>query len=379
MLPLKGIRVIEFCEVAAGPFCGMLLSDMGAEVIKVEKKNGGDSLRYWPPLTDGYSENFASLNRNKKSIALDLKDSKDKAIARRLALSGDVIVENYRPGVMARNGLGYSELSAEKPSLVYCSVSGFGQTGPRANEGGFDLTIQAIGGIMSVTGEETGGPIKCGVPVADFAAGLYGAYSVASALRRVMIDGVGEHIDVSMLGATLAISALQVSEYFGTGADPKKLGSAHPRNAPYQAFQAKDKYFVMAAGNDRIWRSVCRAVGMPHLEHDARFVDTTQRARNQAELCGILQPVFVQRNASEWVDTLKGYGIPCGEIYSYSEILQDSQVQHMNWVQGMKLPSGAETKTVISPVLLSGKNIGLRTPPPSLGEHSASVIEQLDT
>ena len=194
-------------------------------------------------------------------MVLDLKDPVQRAAARRLALSADVVVENFRPGVMAKLGLGYDALAADKPSLVYCSISAFGQTGPRAQEGGFDLTVQAVSGVMSVTGETGGAPVKCGVPISDFGAGLYAAFAISSALHRVRRDGAGDHIDVSMLGATLGIAALQTSEYFGTGRDPGKLGSAHPRNAPYQAFQASDGYFAMAAGNDRLWRAACAGIG----------------------------------------------------------------------------------------------------------------------
>ena len=379
MLPLEGIRVIEFCEVASGPFCGMLLGDMGAEVIKVEKEGSGDSMRAWPPLTNGYSENFASVNRNKQSVTLNLKDPDDLARARRLALSADVVIENYRPGVMAKNGLGYESLSKEKPSLVYCSISAFGQTGPRSHEGGFDLTIQAVGGVMSVTGEPDGGPVKCGVPVADFTSGLYAAFSIASVLRRVNANGHGEHIDISMLGSTLAIAALQTSEYFGTGKNPKKLGSAHPRNAPYQAFKAQDKHFAMAAGNDRLWASVCNVVGKPELERDQRFVDTSQRTLNQVALRDILESVFSAHPASHWIESFTKFGVPCGPINTYSEILDDPQVKHMRWVRELELPTDRTTKTFISPILLSGKNIEIRLPPPLLGEHNDAIFSTLST
>ena len=378
MLPLSGVKVIEFCEVASGPFCGMLLADMGAEVIKVEREGVGDSLRQWPPLSNGYSENFASLNRGKKSITLDLKNPAEREIARRLILSADAVVENYRPGVMDKNGLGYAAMAKDKPALVYCSISAFGQTGPRSHEGGFDLTIQAVGGVMSVTGEPDGAPVKCGVPVSDFAAGLYAAFAIASALRKAQASGAGDHIDISMLGATLAIAALQTSEYFGTGIDPQKLGSAHPRNAPYQAFKAKDGYFAMAAGNDRLWRSVCELVGRPDLVEDPRFLTTSTRTRNQTELRILLEEVFATKSTAEWIEGFVGVGVPCGAINSYSQILADPQVAHMGWVRETTLPSGVTTKTFASPVMLSGKGIEIRSAPPALGEHRAEVIRALD-
>src|SRR5512134_1900135 len=322
-LPLSGVRVIEFCNVAAGPFCGMLLADMGADVIKVENPQGGDSMRQWPPLTGGYSENFASVNRNKRSVTLDLKNPADKARARALALGADVVIENNRPGVMERLGLGYASFRADKPALVYCSISAFGQEGPRAEEGGFDLTVQAMSGIMSVTGEPGGAPVKCGVPLSDFCAGLYGAFAIASVLRRVQEGGEGEHIDVSMLGTSLGVAALQTSEYFGTGRDPARLGSAHPRNAPYQAFRAKDDYFAMAAGNNSLWKSVCEVTGLQQLFADERFGTPTLRARNQAALKEILEREFARHTAEELIARFRAAGVPCAPINTYSKALAD--------------------------------------------------------
>ena len=377
MLPLSGVKVVEFCQVAAGPFCGVLLADMGADVIKVESPQGGDGLRQWPPLTGGFSENFASINRNKRSVALDLKDGAQREAARRLALSADVIVENFRPGVLAKLGLGYDALAREKPSLVYCSISAFGQGGPRAQQGGFDLTVQAIGGVMSVTGEPGGPPVKCGVPLADFGAGLYAAYAIACALHAARRDGKGDHIDVSMLGATLGMAALQTSEYFGTGRDPVKLGSAHPRNAPYQAFRAKDGYFAMAAGNDRLWKSVCAVVGQPQLEKDERFTSTSLRAKNQAALKDILEASFAGKPVADWLNLFAGAGVPCTPINSYSQALADPQVEHMGWVQPVELPGGAKTRTFVSPLKMRNQRFGISRRPPALGEHNEEVLGEL--
>ncbi|HLS87761.1 MAG TPA: CoA transferase [Burkholderiales bacterium] len=379
MLPLTGVKVIEFCQVAAGPFCGMLLADMGADVIKVESPQGGDGLRQWPPLTGGFSENFASINRNKRSVALDLKDPEQRDAAKRLALSADVVVENFRPGVLAKLGLGYDALAKEKPALVYCSISAFGQTGPRAQEGGFDLTVQAIGGVMSVTGEPDGPPVKCGVPLADFGAGLYAAYAISCALHRVRRDGEGDHIDVSMLGATLGMAALQTSEYFGTGRDPVKLGSAHPRNAPYQAFRAKDGYFAMAAGNDRLWASVCQVVNRNELVKDGRFASTTLRAKNQVELKDILEKSFVEQPVGHWLKTFAEAGVPCAPINTYSQSLADPQVAHMGWVQPLELPGGAKTRTFVSPLKMRRQNFGITRRPPALGEHNTEVLSEIDS
>jgi crotonobetainyl-CoA:carnitine CoA-transferase CaiB-like acyl-CoA transferase len=376
MLPLSAIRVVEFCQVAAGPFCGMLLADMGADVIKVESPEG-DGLRQWPPITGGYSENFASLNRNKRSVVLDLKRPADLAAARKLALSADVLVENFRPGTLAKLGLGYETLAREKPALVYCSISAYGQSGPRAQEGGFDLTVQAIGGVMSVTGERGGAPVKCGVPISDFGAGLYAAFAIVSALRRVDREGIGDHIDVSMLGATLGMAALQTSEYFGTGRDPVKLGSAHPRNAPYQAFRARDGYFAMAAGNDRLWRQVCNGMHRSELAEDPRFASTPLRARNQEALRELLEADFVREPVAHWLGLFGEIGVPCTPINSYSEVLADPQVAHMGWVQPISLPGGAQTRTFASPVATTRDTFGVYRNPPGLGEHTGEVLTEL--
>jgi crotonobetainyl-CoA:carnitine CoA-transferase CaiB-like acyl-CoA transferase len=376
--PLRGIRVIEFCNVAAGPFCGMLLGDMGADVVKVEHPKGGDTLRAWPPITNGYSENFASLNRNKRSVTLDLKDPADVEQARLLIRDADVLIENNRPGVMDRLGLGYAAMEKLNPRLVYCSISAYGQTGPRAQEGGFDLTIQAMSGIMSITGEPDGAPVKCGVPLADFSAGLYAAFSIASALRGVAASGRGTHIDVPMLGATLAIAALQTSEYFGTGKDPVKLGSAHPRNAPYQAFKARDAYFGMAAGNDALWLAVCRTVGRMALADDPRFATTTLRARHQVELCALLEAIFATHDAAHWIERFREAGVPCAPINTYSQVLEDEQVQHMQWVQPVELPNGTVTRTFVSPVRFSGQAPAIERRPPALGEHNDELIKHID-
>lgn len=371
---LMGIRVIEICNVAAGPFCGMLLADMGADVIKVEHPSGGDTLRSWAPITDGYSENFASLNRNKRSVALDLKNPDDLAAIRELVAGADVLIENNRPGVMDRLGLGYAALSELNPKLVYCSISAYGQSGPRSREGGFDLTLQAMSGLMSVTGEPGGAPVKCGVPVCDFSAGLYAAFAIVSALHAVRNENKGTHIDVSMLGATMGIAALQTSQYFGTGEDPTPLGSAHPRNAPYQVFRCKDGYFGMAAGNNSLWAAVCNVVERPDLVSDSRFISTTDRAANQDALRNILEDIFAKHPPEVWLERFSAAGVPSAPLNTYSQVLGDPQVEYMNWVQDLELPNGVLTKTFVSPIRFDDRTSGIVRRPPGLGEHNAELI-----
>ena len=375
--PLDGVRVIEVCNVAAGPYCGMLLADMGADVIKVEHPDGGDTLRSWPPINDGYSENFASLNRNKRSVTLDLKQPRDVELLRQLARTAHVLIENTRPGVMDRLGVGYQDLRKLNPSLVYCSISAYGQSGPRAQEGGFDLTIQAMSGIMSITGEPSGPPVKCGVPLADFSAGLYAAFSVVSALRLAQSSGEGCHLDVPMLGATLGIAALQTSEFFGSCRDPLPLGSAHPRNAPYRVFRSRDGYFGMAAGNNSLWRAVCEALAREDLLLDPRFQTPTTRAQHQDDLLVLLEREFAKADTETWLRTFREAGVPCAPINRYSEVLADEQVAHMGWVQPLELPNGNRTKTFMSPVRMSGQGFKLRRRPPALGEHNDEIMEEL--
>ena len=375
-LPLDGVRVVEFCSTAAGPFSAMLLADMGAAVVKVEPP-AGDGLRQWPPLTDGYSENFASLNRNKRSAALDLKNPQDLALAKRLILESDVLVENNRPGVMARLGLGYEALSAEKPGLIYCSISAYGQSGPRSSEGGYDLTIQAASGVMSVTGDPDGAPAKCGVPIADFSSGLYAAFAIASLLVQVRAGGKGAHIDIPMFGCTLGVAALQTSEFFGNGRSPGRLGSAHPRNAPYPAFQASDGYFAIAAGNHKLWLAVLDVVGLPELAQDARFLTTTDRAKHQGALKEILESAFTRQPVEHWIAAFNAAGVPHARINDYAAALADPQVEHMGWVRPVQLPGGHETRTFASPLRLNGQGFAIRRRPPALGEHTEEIRAEL--
>ncbi len=374
MLPLKDIRVIEFTNILSGPFCGMLMADMGADVIKVEKPNG-DDMRYWPPVRDGYSENFASVNRNKRSIAMDLKSEDDLKLARKLCQSAQVVVENNRPGVMERLGLGYEALKEKHPSLIYCSINAFGSDGPYAHRGGFDLVIQAASGMMSVTGETD--PVKCGVPISDVATGLYAAFAIAAALREVEVTGQGTHIDTSMLGASMGIAALQISEFFATGTNAPRMGSRHPRNAPYQAFRASDGYFVLAAGNDKLFNDVCRLVDRLDLADLPEYATTTLRAKNQAVLAETLEVEFAKKTAMDWIKIFGDAGVPCGLINSYERALSHPQVEHSGWVQPMTLPNGVETKTFGSPVRFNLEPTPVRSNPPELNADGDEIRAEM--
>jgi succinate---hydroxymethylglutarate CoA-transferase len=376
--PLNGVRVIEFGQIAAGPFAGSLLADLGADVVKVENPVGGDGMRNWPPLTAGtadevFSENFASINRNKRSITANIKNPADVGRLLRLAAHADVVIENFRPGALARAGLSFSEFANVNPQIVYCSISGYGQTGPFSSRGAFDVTVQAFSGLMSVTGREDAPPVKCGVPVADFCAGLYAAYSILAALLRARQTGIGAEIDCSMLGAMLGVSALQTSEFFGTGRAPAALGSAHPRNAPYQAFRSRDGYFVIAAGNDALWSQVAEAVGQPELALDPRFLTQADRARHQDQLRELLEERFATASAAEWIAEMDRRGVPSSPINNFEEALSDPHVQAMGVVQALELPNGATTRTVTFPVTISGWKSAIRRMPPRLGEHDGDI------
>ena len=380
--PLTGVRVLELGQIAAGPFAASLLADLGADVVKIERPDGGDGMRQWPPLAPGneagaaFSENFASVNRNKRSVVLDLKNSGDIAMLKSLTANADIFIENYRPGVLPRLGLGYDDLKAVNPKLIYCSISGYGQTGPYAKKGAFDVTIQGMAGIMSVTGEPGAPPVKCGIPIGDFCAGLYAGFSILAMLRTAAVTGNGAHIDCSMLGSLLGVSALQTSEYFGNGTPPQRLGSAHPRNAPYQAFAAADTYFVIAAGNDKLWREVCAATGTPELVKDPRFLTQADRARNQAALVNILAPIFAGKSAADWLAEMDRRQVPCGPINDFADILADPHVALMGLVHPLTLPNGAETKTIGFPVAISTLPPTKISPPPALGADNDAVIAE---
>ncbi|KRA37823.1 MULTISPECIES: CaiB/BaiF CoA transferase family protein [unclassified Nocardioides] len=362
MRPLEGVRVVELAHVAAGPFTGMLLADLGADVVKVEPP-GGDQMRAWPPFAtedDGrggeerFSHNFASVNRNKRSVVADLKDPADLARVRELVAAADVVVENYRPGVLDRLGLGYDTVREGHRGLVYCSISGYGLTSPYVDHGAYDVVIQGMSGLMSVTGEVDGDPVKAGVPVGDFTAGLYAAYTIAAVLPQVRDSGTSTRLDCPMLDCLLGVSALQTSEYWGSGVEPRRLGTAHPRNAPYQGFAAADAAFTVAAGNDRLWAAVAEVVGLPGLVEDPRFLHQVDRVRHQHDLEALLQARFAEEKRDHWITALRARGVPCGPVNAFGEILADPHVEATGLVGTVDVPVAGPTPTVVFPVRVEG-------------------------
>ena len=306
---------------------------------------------------------------------MNLKSEEDLAVARDLCANAQVLIENNRPGAMDRLGLGYEDIKKINPAIIYCSISAFGTEGPYAHRGGFDLVVQAESGIMSVTGEDD--PVKCGVPISDVATGLYGAFAVAAALREVEKTGKGVHIDASMLGASIGIAALQTSEFFGTGTSAPRMGSRHPRNAPYQAFKASDGYFAMAAGNDKLYHDVCKIVEREDLIDREEYKTTTLRAKNQTELAEILEVEFAKKTAQEWIDIFGPAGVPCGLINTYRQALSHPQVEHCGWVQPMTLPNGVETKTFGSPLRFNHESVKVRSNPPELNAHGDEIRAEI--
>lgn len=379
-LPLAGVRVVELAHVAAGPFAGMLLADLGADVVKVEAP-GGDQMRAWPPFaTDEggarFSHNFASVNRNKRSVVADLKEPDRLAEVQALIATADVVVENYRPGVLDRLGLGFDQVTADHRGLVYCSISGYGLTSPYLNDGAYDVVIQGMSGLMSVTGETEGTPVKAGVPFGDFTAGLYAAYTITALLLQVQRSGRSVRVDVPMLDCLLGVSALQTSEYWGSGNEPRRLGTAHPRNAPYQGFSAADADFTVAAGNDRLWAAVAEVVGLPELVDDERFLTQLDRVAHQEELETILQERFGAEKREHWLDQLRERGVPCGPVNTFSEILADSHVEATGLVRNLDIPIAGPTPTVVFPARISGLEPRLDRGAPVLGGDTDEVLAE---
>jgi crotonobetainyl-CoA:carnitine CoA-transferase CaiB-like acyl-CoA transferase len=379
MLPLAGIRVLDISQVMAGPFCCMLLGDMGADVIKIEPPGVGDSTRRSMGfrLKGDDSPGFLALNRNKRSITLDLKTDADRDVLYALVKSADVVVENGRPGVAARLGMGYETLKAINPRLVYASISGFGQTGPWAQRPGFDLIAQAMSGVISATGTPGGEPVKSDIPVGDLGAGMFAAYAILSAIIGRHTSGKGQFIDASLFEAALGLSVWETTELWGTGKSPEPLGTANRMSAPYQAVHASDGYFVFGAANQKLWLSFIEVVGRPDLQDDPRFAHNKDRVANNAALIEALTPTFLTRTVDEWVDALLAAGVPAGQIYDYEQALASDHVAARQMVLDVPHPVEGTFKALGFPVKLSETPQQIRHHPPLLGEHSAEIRREL--
>ncbi len=372
--PLSGIRVLDLSRALAGPFCTQMLGDMGAEIIKVERPDGGDETRRWGPFWNGLSCYFLSANRNKKSIALDLKSEAGRQIALALAEGSDVLMENFRPGTIDRLGLGYEHLSEVNPRLVYCSLSGFGQDGPRAQEPAYDLLMQGFAGLMSLTGYPEGPPVRAGLPVTDFCAGQYAAYAILVALLRREIDGTGQKVETSLLEGQLSWLSYYMVGYFADGTVHRGMGSAHHSLTPYRAYKAKDDYFVLALGNDAQWGRLCKALGVPELAQDPRFVTNVERLTNRDEQDAILAEIFSQFTAAEVTERIMEAGVPCSPINTVDRVVADRQVEHLGIINHVPHSLIPDLKLPGVPIQLSRTPGRIQSPPPLLGEHTDQIL-----
>ena len=378
-LPLAGVRVLDVSQVMAGPYACMLLADMGADVIKVEPPDGGDQTRgaMGFKLKGNDSMGYLNMNRNKRSITLNLKTEAGRKVLFRMVKDADILVENYRPGVVKRLGIDYETLSAINPRLVYASISGFGQTGPWANRPGFDLMAQAMSGIMSVTGYPGGPPVKAGVPVADIGCALFATYAMLAAYIGVKAGGRGQHIDASLFDSALAFSVWDISQYWGTGEPPEPLGTANRMSAPYQAVQSSDGYFVMGATSQKLWKQLCGVLHRQDLLVDPRFITVSLRLANRKVLIEALEVSFMTRTSTEWIDSLLEVGIPVGPILTYPEAFESEHGRHRNMRMEIDHPVEGKVPNIGFAVKLSDTPQQVRMHPPLLGEHTQAILAEL--
>lgn len=372
MTALNGITILDLTRVLSGPYCTMMLGDLGARVIKVEQPGKGDDTRGWgPPFLEGESAYFLSINRNKESVTLDFKQPAGRAILERLIAKADVLVENFRPGTLTKLGLDYAALAPQHPRLVYCSISGFGQTGPRRREAGYDAVMQAEGGLMSITGSADGPPYRLGVAIADIATGMFAAQGVTAALFHRERSGRGQQVDIAMLDSVVALLTYQAGIYFASNAAPERLGNRHPTIVPYETFHASDGEFVLAVGNDDQWRRFCQVAS---LAPDERFATNRQRVVNYSDLRALLSGTLRTRPRSDWIERLTAAGVPCGSVRDLHEVFSDPQVAARSMVAELEHVKAGLLKVIGTPLKFSDTPSEIRTPPPLLGEHTESVL-----
>ncbi len=376
--PLAGVKVIELAHVMAGPVAGLMLADLGADVVKVEKPTGDDVRRSVPPEIEGESASFMMVNRNKRGVVLNLKDPRGVDALRRMLKGADVVIENYRRGTMERLGLGYDALRRENPGLIYGEISGFGRSGPYADRGGFDLIAQGMSGLMSITGEGPARPpVKVGAPVTDITAGILLAMGISAAYARRLQTGEGQRIDTSLFEAGITHTYWQSAIAMATGVSPGPMGSAHPLNAPYQAFETADGWINIGAANQGNWERLVRLIGAPELMEDPRFVTNDRRMANLGELEAALNAIFRQRGTGEWLRILEDGGFPAGPVLSVGEMHADPQVRAREMVVGVDHPVAGRMETLGLPVKFSDTPGGVRGPAPTLGQHTREVLAEV--
>ncbi len=373
---LEGIRVLDLTRALAGPYCTMFLGDMGAEIVKVEQPGVGDDSRGWgPPFIGKESAYFLAINRNKKSLAVDMKTAEGVELVRRLADKADVIIENFRPGIMDRFGLGEAELRTRNPRLIYASLSGFGADGPMKDWPGYDLVIQAWGGFMSITGRPDGEPTKVAVAIIDIVAGLMLGKAIIAALYARDRTGVGQKIDSSLLEAEVACLIPYGSDYLASGKVPGRNGNAHPNIVPYQSFNTANGYMVIGAASEGNWQRLCQAIGKSELADDPRFAKNAQRVAHRQELIAILSEIFLQRDTNFWITLLSEAGIPCAPVQTIDQVFSNPQVLCRDMLLEVEHPAAGRVRMAGMPVKFSGTPVSLRLPPPMLGQHSEAVLD----
>ena len=385
MGPLEGIRVLDLSRAMAGPYCTMMLGDLGADVIKVEKPGSGDESRGWgPPFVGQSNDNypgesayFLSVNRNKRSITVNLKSSEGQEVVHRLASLCDVLVENFRTGVLEQLRMGYEDIKKLNPSLVYCSISGYGRTGPYAERPGYDVIIQAEGGMMGITGPVEGPPSRVGVPIVDITTGIVAATSILAALRARDQTKEGQLIDISLFDTQAALLTNVASNYLIGGIDPNRMGNAHPNLAPYEAFRAQDRWLVLGVANERQWKTFCAVIDRQDLREDVRFRTNGDRVAHRAELRDILKEVIASRQASEWLSALRNAGLPCGPINDVAAVFDHPQIQPRDLILEVEHPTAGPIHLAGFPYKLTQTPAELRHPPPLLGEHTEDVLTEI--
>ncbi len=376
-LLLEGVRVLDFTRVMAGPFATMLLGDLGADVIKIEPPGGDDTRGWGPPWIGSDSAYFMSANRNKRSIIIDLKKPESKEIIKKLVEKSDIVVENFRPGVAEQLGISYSQLSRINPKIIYCSISGFGQSGPYRDKPGYDLIALAMSGLMSITGEPDRPPVKFGVPIADLTTAIFAALSIVSALYWREKTGKGQYIDMALLDVQVLLLSHQAFNYFATGEEPQRMGSAHPNIVPYQAFETSDGYIVVTVGNEKLWEQFCKVIGRPDLLVDSKFKTNADRVINRRILIEELTKIFKSRTTDYWMEKLENAGIPAAPILTIGQILSSEHVKHRELVLEIDHSEAGRIKMLGTPFKLSETPGKVRTPPPTKGQHTYEILKEL--
>ena len=373
---LDKIKVVDLTRTLAGPFCTMLMGDMGAEVIKVEEPTGGDETRKWTPFVNGESTQFLTFNRNKRSLSVNLKEREGLKIVQDLAADADVMIESFRAGTLDRLGLGYEAIKKTNPGVVYCSISGYGRTGPMADMPGYDLLIQAYSGLMSLTGDPEGSPLRIGFSLVDLFTGMMAYGTILTALRQRDQTGKGQWVESALLDGQVAALSYHATGFMGTGVEPKRMGSGHPSLVPYQSFSASDGQFIIGCANQGLWERMCRAIGQDAMLDDPRYTTNTDRVEHRAECVGELSALFAQKTTVHWVDLIVEAGVPCGPINTVADVVSNPQVLARNMIAEVDHPNIPNLKFPGSPLKLTDSPATIRRVPPMLGQHNEEILEE---